>query len=259
MERLKFLSPDKNRLFKFEGMGPLGAEVRERAFMLAKSGLGPQATDAGDGFLEYEWLSGERMQARGLTSALLDHVARYCAFRTANFTAQRDNAAEIQNMLEYNVQQEFGVDLSLPKDIFSTNDPVLADGRMQSYEWIALADGNIKKTDGISHGDDHFFPGPCDIAWDLAGIAIEWKLETAASEYLRKEFKRLTGKQITHDLNAYMLAYAVFRLGFCKMAISTVRGTDEEHRLQAAYQRYREQALVALELFLPKRCFAPAA
>src|SRR5262249_4920702 len=39
MERLKFISPDGRSLFKFEGMGPRGAEVRERAFVLAEAGL----------------------------------------------------------------------------------------------------------------------------------------------------------------------------------------------------------------------------
>ena len=29
------------------------------------------------------------------------------------------------------------------------------------------------------HGDDHFFPGPTDIAWDLAGTIVEWELAPA--------------------------------------------------------------------------------
>ena len=40
------------------------------------------------------------------------------------------------------------------------------------HEWLRLDDGNVRKTDAIAHGDDHLFPGPTDIAWDLAG-AIE--------------------------------------------------------------------------------------
>ena len=41
MERLKFLSPDRRQFFKFEGMGPLGSEVRSRAFVLAAAGFSP--------------------------------------------------------------------------------------------------------------------------------------------------------------------------------------------------------------------------
>ena len=44
-----------------------------------------------------------------------------------------------------------------------------------------------------------------------------------------------------------MLAYSVFRLGFCKMAMSTVSGSAEEHRLQTAYLHYRSQAERLLE------------
>ena len=48
MERLKFLSPDRRQFFKFEGMGPIGSEVRERAFALAAAGFSPAVADAGD-------------------------------------------------------------------------------------------------------------------------------------------------------------------------------------------------------------------
>jgi len=47
----------------------------------------------------------------------------------------------------------------------------------------------------------------------------------------------------------YMLAYSVFRLGFCKMAISTVRGSDEEQRMRNAYIRYRALAASLLKEF----------
>jgi len=44
-----------------------------------------------------------------------------------------------------------------------------------------------------------------------------------------------------------MLAYAVFRLGFCKMALSTVPGSPEEGRLLDAYLYYRRRAEQLLE------------
>lgn len=240
MERLKFTSPDQKSLFKFEGMGPLGAEVRERAFVLAESGFSPRVKDAGDGFLEYELLQGTPAGPQHLTTALLKHMARYCAFRQSNFAAQPGSASELKQMLEYNVRQEFGAELELPEDAFASQAPTLCDGRMPPHEWIAR-DGGFAKTDGISHGDDHFFPGPCDIAWDLAGTAVEWKLDSNARAYLVSEFQRLTRGTVS-NLPIYMLAYSVFRLGFCKMGISTVLGSAEEQRLRSAYQHYREIA-----------------
>ena len=112
---------------------------------------------------------------------------------------------------------------------------------MQPYEWIVGSSGEFLKTDAISHGDNHFFPGPCDIAWDLAGAAIEWQLGSEELDFLLDRFVQKSG---THPgrIAPYMLAYCVFRLGFCKMAMSTVRGSREELRLDQAYRYYRRKA-----------------
>ena len=40
-------------------------------------------------------------------------------------------------------------------------------------------------------------------------------------------------------LDNCLLAYAVFRMGYCKMAAEAMRGTDEAGRLTRDYQRYR--------------------
>src|SRR5438874_2917033 len=108
MERLKFLSPDHKTLFKFEGMGPMGAEVRARAFVLADCGWSPPATEAGDGFLAYSVQDGRVMRRDDVDQQLLEHFAQYCAFRLANFSAAHSDENELGKMLEFNVQQEFG-------------------------------------------------------------------------------------------------------------------------------------------------------
>jgi hypothetical protein len=118
---------------------------------------------------------------------------------------------------------------------------------MQPYEWIATAPTKFVKTDAVDHGDNHFFPGPCDIAWDLAGIIIEWQLPSVLIEELLKEFRRQAGDDVGSRLPAYLLAYATFRTGFCKMARDSARGSDEEPRLHLAYVRYRQEALRLLE------------
>jgi hypothetical protein len=246
MERLKFLSLDRKTFFKFEGMGPSGADVRERAFTLAAAGFSPKAADAGDGFLAYEMLNGGQLRREHvrehISESLLEHFARYCAFRVAEFPAPQAEPAELGEMLEFNVHQEFGRELPLDKSELASANPVLADGRMQPHEWLASADGSFVKTDAISHGDNHFFPGPCDIAWDLAGAAVEWRLDTGALNFLLARFRDYSGKDASKQLPAYMLAYSVFRLGFCKMGISTVLGSDEEGRLRSSYLQYRVRA-----------------
>jgi len=239
MERLKFLSPDRQALYKFEGMGPLGIEVRDRACVLADAGFSPRAAEAGGGFVQYQWLDGHVMNAKDLTSTVLDRLAEYCAFRASQFCTRRNSTNELHHMLEHNVRQEFGAELNLDADIFAAHNPVLADGRMQPYEWITTDAGEVIKTDAVSHGDDHFFPGPCDIVWDLAGVAIEWQLDGNGCEYLLNRFQALTARDAKPQMLPYMLTYSIFRLGFCKMAISTVLGSTEESRLRSAYAHYR--------------------
>ena len=257
MERLKFLSPDGARFFKFEGMGPLGREVRERAFSLAEAGFSPAVVDAGDGFLSYQIIEGRNLRKRDVSPSVLERIARYCSFRVSNFSYSPPFSSQLASMLEFNVQQEFGSELRLDLGLLGSTNPVLADGRMQPFEWIASPQGELLKTDAISHGDNHFFPGPCDIAWDLAGAIVEWDLPFEAAEFLLRRFKQLSGLDVAEKLGAYMLAYCVFRLGFCKMAESTVLGSREESRLETAYCWYRSKAEKLLEaVTVPGRFFA---
>ena len=242
MERLKFLSPDGHQFFKFEGMGPIGSEVRERAFSLAKNGFSPTVSDAGNGFLSYQNIVGRNLLAQAVSPSVLERIALYCSFRVSNFTYSTPFVSELGNMLEFNVQQEFGREIKLDPGLFRSSNPVLVDGRMQPFEWIESSRGELLKTDAISHGDNHFFPGPCDIAWDLAGAIVEWNLSPEAAEFLLRRFKQLSGIDVSQTLDAYRLAYCVFRLGFCKMAASTVLGSREESRLENAYRWYRFEA-----------------
>ncbi len=180
-----------------------------------------------------------RQHLLSMSTSLLDHMADYCAFRYANFAGHTSVPTQLRDMLEFNISREFGTTVSLPDDAFCTEHTVIADGRMQPHEWIATGLNQFVKIDGVDHGDNHFFPGPCDIAWDLAGIAVEWHLDDPAVEFLTQRFRRLSGADVSASLLLYRLAYCVFRLGFCKMAISTVKGSSEEHRLAAAYDQYR--------------------
>ncbi len=242
MERLKFFSPDRRQFFKFEGMGPQGKEVRDRAFVLAEGGFSPAVADAGDGFLSYQTIEGRTLHKQDVSPSVLERIARYCSFRVSNFSHSVPFNSELGNMLDFNVQQEFGQELRLDPALLGSTNPVLVDGRMQPFEWIASTQGELLKTDAISHGDNHFFPGPCDIAWDLAGAIIEWDLSSEGTEFLLRRFKQLSGIDVAQKLQAYMLAYCVFRLGFCKMAVSTVLGSREELRLETAYRWYRSKA-----------------
>ena len=246
MERLKFLSRDRKFLFKFEGFGRFGEEVLARARSLAEAGFSPAAEPAGDGMLRVPLLSGRQLRPTDLSRDVLERIAEYCAFRLHAFAVSKRSESQMVEMLQFNVGQEFGVELE-PLEELMSGTPLLVDGRMQAHEWIG---GELLlKVDACTHGDDHFFPGPTDIAWDLAGAIVEWNMDRAASEALLTRFHSLTGDDARWRINSFQLAYAVFRMAYCQMGLSTVAGTGEEDLLHREYSRYR----AAAEKYLGKR------
>ena len=141
-----------------------------------------------------------------------------------------------------NANEEFGIEINPAGEPLPCERPVIADARMMPHEWVGTTSGAMIKTDGAGHGDDHFFPGPCDIAWDLAGAIIEWKLPPSAADFLMDAYRRLSGDNPRSRLDHYLLAYALFRTGYCKMASEAMQGTDEHGRLLRAFHAYREIA-----------------
>jgi hypothetical protein len=235
MERLKYRGRD-GRLLKFEGLGPYGEEVAARARTLAEAGLGPALRSAGDGYLSYEWIGGQPLSTADLTPDILVRMAGYCAFRTRAFPAAAGD--ELAAMVRANHAAELGHDLERELRLPCPS-PVITDGRMLPHEWCLTGAGRLVKVDGATHGDDHFLPGPTDIAWDLAGIIVEWDLSGDAQDHLLAEYRARSGDDARERIDDYMLAYALFRLAYVKMAAGALRGSDEEPRLLREYQRYR--------------------
>ncbi len=247
MERLKFLSTDRRRLYKFSGLGRFGKAVDERAQRAAEAGFAPPLEAQISGFAQFRWLEGRSARPEDLNAAALERIAAYCAWRghECRTTAPASRLAE---MVRFNVGEEFGMQLESELAALNDAQPVLTDSRMQPYEWLVTA-GALLKTDNATHGDDHFFPGPTDIAWDLAGAMVEWNMPAAAADYLLDRYRRRSGDDPRARIAAYLLAYTVFRMGYCAMAAFAMRGSPEHDRLRAAWQHYRRLA----EAQLPRR------
>jgi hypothetical protein len=144
-------------------------------------------------------------------------------------------------MTRVNLLEEFGTDeSSADLSLLHSSRKVVTDSRMMPHAWLRDAERKIFKINGSLHGDDHFFPGPCDIAWDLAGAIIEWKMGECVSNQLLQKYAQLSGDDIKPRMAAFLTAYAAFRMGYCKMAAESMRGTEEEARLQRDYIRYRQ-------------------
>ena len=260
MERLKFLSSDRQWLFKFEGLGRFGKAIRERALCLRAAGFGCDALEEDAGFVRYPFLQAHALTSRDLSRRIMEHIAAYCAFRASEFRVKNVLTQQLEEMVRVNLDKEFaggetshGSNLTgenlwakenfpfFENEVLVSHCPIFVDGRMQPYEWLMCDDGSIIKTDATSHGDDHFFPGPTDIAWDLAGTVIEWEMDREAADYLLSRYLQLSGDDVRSRLPGFLLAYTVFRMGYCKMAAEAEAGSAEEQPLGKAYRRYRER------------------
>ena len=248
MERVKFVSPDGTRLYKFEGLGPTGETVQQRSRLVGEAGFGCNVTDAGGGFSCYAVADAVPMTAEDVDESVLERIAQYCAFRAAEFRVDA-GPEPLAEMVRFNISREFQIELNLNLEAPQPSSLVVVDGHMQPHEWLLTSDGILLKTDASTHGDDHFFPGPTDIAWDLAGVAVEWTLHPDAMEFFLARFVRLTGDDVRRRLPIFMLAYSVFRMAWCKMAMSTGIDSSEQFRLRTAYRRYQHLALEQMSRF----------
>jgi hypothetical protein len=241
MERLKFFSATMDTVFKFEGYGRFGQAVHNRSRCVAEGGFGPMPIRFEEGFGLYPMLRGRPINVSDSTFATLQRLADYCVFRSRAMQASFPVNVELETMLRFNVKEEFGIELPANVSELRVLKPVIADGRMSPSKWMD-SDGALLKLDSAIHGDDHFFPGPTDIAWDLAGTIIEWELEAESAQLFLDCYYRASADDPSDRVPNYLLAYSVFRTAYCKMASASMEGSEEEARLVRDYLRYRAQA-----------------
>jgi hypothetical protein len=243
LEPAKLLSCDEQSIFKFEGFGHYGEAVGARAKLLADYGFSPRNFGHRCGFSRYELLPGRLLDRRDWSPGLLERMADYLALRSTAFSSDTPQTPELEKMLRWNWQLEFGEELSDEESRLRTGRVVVCDGRMMPHEWLRTDRGELLKLDAGSHGDNHFFPGPCDIAWDLAGAIVEWEIEGEARDRFVREYEARSADAITHRLAPYLLAYATFRMGWSKMAALAMQGEYDEALLERDYYRYRTLAM----------------
>jgi len=237
-ERLKYLSSSghgKRRFFKFAGLGHYGDLAFEREKEVAAAGFGPMPRMESDGFISYSWMDGRPLAATDLSPTISARLAEYCIFRQRVFAVELSELDALQQMAEHNLH-ELGLDMPVELRL---EHPVIADGKMQPHEWLLSVDGKLLKTDSGSHGDDHFFPGPTDIAWDLAGAIVEWQMNDQQTMEFLNLYHRASGDNASARIDGFVRAYTVFRLAYCLMAANAMNGSEEQPRLQRAAATYR--------------------
>jgi hypothetical protein len=234
-------------LIKFLGLDRGGASRRDKAARVAEAGYGPSVDRFAQGFLATRWVEGSPVAPSDITPDVVRRVARYLAWTFRSERTGRDaNPAPLLEMLRVNVAEGLGADWESgfgncwrdSSEAVARAPAVRVDGRMLPHEWLRTSDGIIK-TDAASHFDDHFYPGETDIAWDLAGAAIELELAPAAERMLIREFQLAAGHiDVDCRLPFMRAAYLAFRLGYTTMAATALGASDDAKRMRTAADRY---------------------
>jgi hypothetical protein len=246
----KYIAEDGNSILKFEGLGSHGQLAFARAQSLAHHGYAPPLIGRSGGFVAYTRVSGESLSRHDLDEAVIHRIAEYVAFRRSDFAYEYAERSELELMAVHNVRQLLGIELHdfhLPME-----QPVVCDARMMPHEWIRAADhSRIFKVDGTTHGDNHFFPGPCDIAWDIAGAIVEWKMSPQTSARFIEAYECESGDRVRKRLNPYMIAYPAFHAAYAKMAWNSINNAAEKMRFEREFDRYISDLKRALGTGVP--------
>jgi len=208
-ERRKYLR--EGILAKFAGFGARGRDAFDRARRLHNAGFSPRPIDLADGFLFTEFVPGR-------PAAPPQHVAaKYLAFIRREFPAPDPIPwRDLMTLIRVNTAETLGLEwagraeaLAAFQSEVETQSATYLDGRMLAHEWIETRSGFLK-ADAVDHFDDHFFPGPQDIAWDVAAAQIELDLDP-------RLYANASGdREIHRRMPFYVAAYSAFRLGYCR-------------------------------------------
>ena len=236
-ERRKFRSG--GTLYRFAGLGRVGQERLSRARTLSEAGFVPPPARLAHGFLGLELVPGTPLAPGEVDAELLDRMARYLARLRERFAIGEAVRTDLSEMLHVNLAEAglngWADELRDPADA----PPVAVDGRMLPHEWVRTARGYLK-VDALDHHDDHFFPGPVDIAWDLAAAAVEFAMSPEARQTLLDRYRKLSGdRTIAGRVTYYTVAYLECRIGYVSLAAETLQGTPDGRRFRRRLEDYR--------------------
>jgi hypothetical protein len=261
-ERRKYLLAAGGRrwLLKFAGLGRYGREKLAVARVLGEAGLIPPVAGLRHGFLVGPWLE----EARPLPLApeidrlrRLDAVAGYLACRAAHLPAvvEERGATPVKlfEMMVFNTQRALGPMLAeIVKDwrrrlpeVARLERLVLTDNKMHAWEWLVTPGGKILKADALDHHRGNDLVGPQDLAWDLAGAAVEFDLDPAELDLLADAVARRSGTPRAErvQLDFYRVAYLAFQTGRHTLAAEALESSApaESAGMRSEMERYAER------------------
>jgi hypothetical protein len=159
-------------------------------------------------------------------------------------------------MMRRNVVLSLGADSAGALDrwtgrLASLQSRVLAvetDNRLDRHEWLRLADGRLLKADALDHVAAHDLVGAQDVAWDVAGAAVEFDLTARETAALAAAVGRRAERLVDPELLEFMTAaYQAFRIGQARLSAEMCAGDAgeaERWRLRATTLENKLQDLL---------------
>jgi hypothetical protein len=249
-ERLKFRleGPGGRHLARFAGLGRTGERKLDIARLLHAAGFTPEPLAFRRGFLLERWVDGRPLTAAELRQPQsLRELARYLGFRARLLPASADegaDAAALREMACLNAAELGGDALGeavaarlAGLERLTGLHPARVDGRLHPWKWRRRPDGGLCKTDALDHAAAHDLVGCQDIAWDVAGAAVELGLSAAETGALR----RSVAVEARHPVDpravaGFRLCYAAFQAA--SWAMAAYSSPQEAARLGVERDRY---------------------
>lgn len=255
-ERRKFLLRTGRGAFrlKFAALGSEGEGKLARAQALHAAGFSPATLGLRHGFLVEPWLEDARplLDAPPDRAAAAARITGYLRLRARAFPAQPWEGADLPAlwaMARANAEEALGARAGARLDPWRGRLPDLArgsrrihvDGRLHLWEWLRLPDSRVLKTDALDHARAHDLIGAQDVAWDVAGAAVELRLDATAEAALAAGLDVPAPRLAFHRL-----AYLAFQLGLWDQATHAQAGEDAG-RAKALRESYAERVARALD------------
>jgi hypothetical protein len=241
--RLKFLagSGGGRILLRFAGLGMIGERKLAMAKAMHGAGFTPEPLGLAHGFLAERWHENAGLDP---SERPLREIAAYIGARARLFPAAESEGASIEQlfaMTRRNVEVALGTEASARLahweqrlgSLAGRVNRVRTDNRLDAHKWLRLPGGRLLKTDALDHHCAHDLVGAQDIAWDVAGAAVEFDLDPRERRFLAAEAGRAARRLVDPELLDLMtLAYLAFRLGEARLTGLEAASASYECRLR---------------------------